>query len=750
VGNIPRELRALSQWTFWRFEPDPNGAKRKKPPRNPHASGYASPTDPATWGTFDAAIEALERFGGDGVQFLLSESDSYTGIDLDACVNPHTGEMEPWAAQLVASFDSYTELSPSGTGLRIMTQGKKPEGSPSHCGPIEVYDRVRALSITGNLHRKGKVRDGQTQVEWLCLAMKPLAQALAGATGAKVSLLFAGRWEEVTDQKGVGYPSQSEADLAFCRYLALSGATEAQIDAAMRLSGLYRQDKWDNGYGERTLEIAMNGGDRHRGMDGGTVDLLKFEPSDTGNAQAFMLLYRDRFLWCDAFGWLQYTSTHWTTDRADAALEEAIEDLLGLRRRQAALAIRAAEDLLASETLTAADKTEAERDLAYAVAILGASRRNTSRINAIKPRLQQRLTALADEFDQSPDQLNVANGMLDLRTGELEPHSPEQRFTYCGPVPYDPDADASAWTEFLEQVVGGGPEVLDFFQMAVGYSLTGHTREEKFFHIPGPPRSGKGTVTEVLSTLLGDPLARAEAFTTFIERRDPDSKNFDLAALKAARFVVASESKQTERLDSAKLKGLTGGDSIACEFKFKERFNYRPQFKVWLIANFEINGDPDDDAFWTRVVRIPFPVSFVGREDRGLKERLKRPENLAGVLAWAVEGAIRWYQAPNGLPVPDALKQDLQKVRGELDHVQQWLDEDTTQGMAKWTSNATVYQSYQLWCEAHGVRPKQNTGLGVVLKQKGYQTGVRKERGGPRGIRGLKLKGAGFTRSQSV
>ena len=236
-------------------------------------------------------------------------------------------------------------------------------------------------------------------------------------------------------------------------------------------------------------------------------------------------------------------------------------------------------------------------------------------------------------------------------------------------------------------------------------------------------------------------MAKAEAFTTFIERRDPDSKNFDLAALKAARFVVASESKQTERLDSAKLKGLTGGDSIACEFKFKERFNYRPQFKVWLIANFEINGDPNDDAFWIRVVRIPFPVSFVGREDRGLKERLKRPDNLAGVLAWAVEGAMRWYHAPNGLPVPDVLKEGLQHVRGEQDHVQQWLDEETSQVEGEWTANATAYQSYKLWCEAHGVRPKQNTGLGVVLKQKGYQTGVRQGRGGRWGIRGLRVKG---------
>src|SRR5919109_5427431 len=117
VDNIPRELRALPQWTFWQFEPDPKGGKDKKVPRNPRTGRNASPTDPATWGTFESAMDALERFGGDGVQFVLSESDPYTGIDLDHCVNPDTGELEPWAAQIVACFDSYTELSPSGTGL---------------------------------------------------------------------------------------------------------------------------------------------------------------------------------------------------------------------------------------------------------------------------------------------------------------------------------------------------------------------------------------------------------------------------------------------------------------------------------------------------------------------------------------------------------------------------------------------------------------------------------------------------------
>ena len=125
-------------------------------------------------------------------------------------------------------------------------------------------------------------------------------------------------------------------------------------------------------------------------------------------------------------------------------------------------------------------------------------------------------------------------------------------------------------------------------------------------------------------------------------------------------------------------------------------------------------------------MRILFPYSFEGQEDRGLKDRLKQPENLGGVLAWAVEGAMRWYAAPKGLVVPDVLKEGARDVRAELDHVQQWLDEETTQEEDKWTDNASLYQSYENWCKANGVKnPKQSRAFGMTLKAKGYQTGVR-------------------------
>ena len=100
------------------------------------------------------------------------------------------------------------------------------------------------------------------------------------------------------------------------------------------------------------------------------------------------------------------------------------------------------------------------------------------------------------------------------------------------------------------------------------------------------------------------------------------------------------------------------GDWVRCAFKHRDHFEYRPQFKIWLVSNHPVNADVDDDAAWYRLKVIEFPNSFVGREDKTLKERMKSPENLKAVLAWAIQGAIMWYGlGAQGLQTPPEIEQ---------------------------------------------------------------------------------------------
>jgi hypothetical protein len=168
---------------------------------------------------------------------------------------------------------------------------------------------------------------------------------------------------------------------------------------------------------------------------------------DDGNAKCAYALFGRDFLYCDAYGWMHWTGTHWRGDEAEAKIDRALFAMLKQRRLAA---VAAGKEALVKVTT-------------------GTSKR----MRDCKTAFRSLVVARVEDFDQSPDELNVANGILNLRTGELAPHDPGRRFTYCSKIPYDPEANDATWLEFLADVVGGGPAVIDYLQMAVGYSLTG-------------------------------------------------------------------------------------------------------------------------------------------------------------------------------------------------------------------------------------------------------------------------------------
>jgi len=155
-AKIPPELRARRQWVLWKIEPGKDGKMTKVPynPANPRFK--ASSTKPHTWGTFAQAVAAAQTDGFSGIGFMFSENDPYAGIDLDHCRDPESGEIAPWAWEIINRFDSYTEISPSGKGIHILIRGKLPQDADHQKnleggGKIEIYDCLRYFTITGNI-----------------------------------------------------------------------------------------------------------------------------------------------------------------------------------------------------------------------------------------------------------------------------------------------------------------------------------------------------------------------------------------------------------------------------------------------------------------------------------------------------------------------------------------------------------------------------------------------------------------------
>lgn len=552
-----------------------------------------------------------------------------------------------------------------------------------------------------------------------------VSKAQAAKGGEKFTELWRA-WDE-------GYASTSEADLALCCLLVFwTGGDYHKIDKLFRLSDRMR-DKWEReGYRHDTIMKALGQVTDYYTDPG---DYLLAGANDEGNAQCVASRMRKRFLYNQALGWRYFQGTHWDGELAESRVWMGITRVLKERRKAVWNGRGPSLEEGRAKDISRAAKPSARN------------------IANCKKMLQEMLTVPLSEFDTGPDVLNCQNGVVDLRTGQLVTHSPSQRLTHCTPVKYDENADRTVWTNWLLEAVGGRQEVVDYLQQAVGYTLTGHTREEIMFYLYGPARAGKGIFTETLKAMLKSPLAVEVDIQMFMSKHG-DPQGFMLAGLRSARFLAASETRGRDWLDESKIKKLTGGNTVRCAFKGKASFEYRPCFKIWLSSNVLPKLDPDDTAAWLRLRVVSFPTSHLDDIDKKLKGRMKRTEVLEGVLAWAVEGAKQWYKAPkSGLKAPEVIRKETEDARKALDQVEAWLRDriiDTGATLDK-LSYTDAFSDYALYCDEHGEKPRPRKHWKGALEKKGFdmeaQYGYKKpdgSKGNSRGWSGRKIQG-GFS-----
>lgn len=264
-------MKELRQWVCWRAE-ERNG-KQTKVPYSPASGSHARSDDSASWGTIAEAREAARREGCNGIGFVFTADDPFCGVDLDRCVDPDSGEIEPWASEVLDELDSYAEISPSGIGLHFIVRATLPEGRRRN-GRVEMYDRGRFFTVAGD-HlpgTPGDIEDRQEQIDALHARLFPREspakngnapsnsptdaevqrRAMSAANGARFAALWAG------DRSG--YASDSEADLTLCSMLAFwVGTDEGRTASLFTRSGLMRE-KWNReDYRRRTIARALAG-----------------------------------------------------------------------------------------------------------------------------------------------------------------------------------------------------------------------------------------------------------------------------------------------------------------------------------------------------------------------------------------------------------------------------------------------------------------------------------------------------------
>jgi putative DNA primase/helicase len=435
--------------------------------------------------------------------------------------------------------------------------------------------------------------------------------------------------------------------------------------------------------------------------------------TDLGNADRFVDAHRDRVLWCHARkAYLCWDGKRYAWDERGEAVK---------------LAHLAARSIFHE----AADAESDEEQKAISKWALASQ--NESRINAMLSQAKPYLAVGMEELDRDPWLINCQNGTVDLRTGKLKDHDPADRITKIVPVDYDPDAPCPRFKQFLKETLVDDA-VITFVKRYSGYTLTGITRERLLAILYGFGKNGKTTLVELLRDVMGDYATNTDTETLLM--RKYQGVGNDVAALKGARFVSAAEVEQGRRLAESKVKQLTGRDTVTARFLFGEPFSFRPAFKLWLSTNNKPVIQGTDDAIWDRLRLIPFTQRFDGdRQDPRLPEKLR--SELAGVLAWMVEGCLEWQE--HGLGEPDSVREATEQYRAEMDTLAAFIEDRCVVREDVVAPATPLYKQYQMWCDAAGEKPETQKMFGMRLRERGFvsdkiKRGPHKDRKGWFGI----------------
>jgi putative DNA primase/helicase len=345
-------------------------------------------------------------------------------------------------------------------------------------------------------------------------------------------------------------------------------------------------------------------------------------------------------------------------------------------------------------------------------------------------RIDTRILIDHKELDADPDILNMQNGVVHLPTGTLTPHDPKHRCTKITAVPYDTSIDQAIVLRLLgracmvqnaDGIWTTDADRIRFLQDAIGSGLYGHQELQKFYLCIGNGGDGKGTLFEALLDALGggnDGYAMKADMQSFIRQKVSGHRiRDDLANMAGARLVLASEINKGEALDAALVKTLSGEDTQRVRHLFGKEFEFRPICTLFMQANHEPYVDSQDDAIWRRLVKIPFGPSLREDErDPAVRRALHDPKTGgAALLAWAIEGAKRTYQAKR-LTTTESVENCTKKYREEMNPLTGFLVEDLrfadkAHARETWVAQSAILPAFQKWQSESGLEDKKGTGL---------------------------------------
>jgi putative DNA primase/helicase len=448
-------------------------------------------------------------------------------------------------------------------------------------------------------------------------------------------------------------------------------------------------------------------------------EVQEFHPTDLWNARLFTHLNKDGVRFCERLGgWHYFDGKRWTRSmcgEVERLAKDTSREILEMGKQES-------DDRLREQIIKHSLKTEAADKIAAMLKLAST---------------EDGIVVPPEAFDADPWLFNAKNGTLDLRTGELRPHRPEDMLTNISPAKWRGiDAKAPRFQAFLAEAMDFDQEKYDFLQRAAGYTISGDMREQVFFFLHGPEAAGKGTFVRAIAGVMGTYSQSAE-ITTFLKIRNRSQVRNDIACLFGARLVTASEPGEGDYFDEELVKVLTGEDVTKARLLYHEGFDFTATFKLWFQGNHRPHIRSSLGAMGRRLLIVPFTKTVPeDRRDKTLGAILASAEERAGILAWMVQGCLDWQK--EGHNPPDSVRAAVADYMVEEDRFAPYLEERTGRSDVGQVTKGDLYVDYKVWCEKNGEKPITKRMVGSRMEQLGFKVDDR-IRGGIRVWKGIFL-----------
>jgi len=759
--NIPHALAITPNWLCWRAV-DTGKGRLSKPPVSPKTGIVCAKNDITNFTTLEEALVGMERYDLAGVGFVFT--DGFLAIDLDDCFD-EAGVMSPVAQDIYDHLsDTYWEYSPSGNGLHGFMRAVKPNDRTKDTAlGIEVYSGSNFVTVTGDILDSNNfdAENMQDEIDWLFETyLPPIVSANAehrpiehGDRTPEEWLAFALTRDEKmistynkTDHTG----DESSSDFALMSKLAywLNRDTDAMTTAFMsspwtrtkdaaHAKKLERSDYLPDSIAKAAALCSATAYEGSKQLETKAVrffsqgsmtedsdpeDFPLHDYTDLGNSIVLAQIYSDGLCYTPEWGWCYFDGTRWETDvnyRAMLAAKDVATALLDSAKAWHQRVI----DSLDADGL-APDSEEGKRRLKPAATLYAHALKSQSEhgITAMVTLNKAYMIASADTFNTDPWLLNTPTGVVDLKTGELMPHDAKYRLTSMTSVSPE-KMPTPLFDAFLDKVFCHDAELIDFVQKAFGSALVGKVYTENLIIANGCGSNGKSTLFNTIEYLLGDYATSIDP--NLLMSGKPNEQAVGMAMMQGKRFAVAQETEEGQRLSSSMLKRMVSTDMMVAKKLYKDPHEFVPSHTLVLSTNHLPKISSTDTGTWRRIVVLPFEAIIRPEEIITDFHSMLMEREGAGILAWAIEGAVKFCDMGCDIPVkPAAVVRVSAEYRVDEDWVARFLGECCTPGNPHDESvvlkHNDLYRIYQHWAKNNGEYVRSTNALSRALQTSGW------------------------------